>query len=461
MKKRSGKGSSGSCDFPPVLFQLWLDDRLPDRAFIAHLLVHLSSLCSSCQQAFLKAAQPRTPGGEWLRELHRKGAAEGLTVQEAIEKAVARVHEAKAEVYRPGASEDGQALFEAFLDLPASERPRWVEAQPAEVAALVLGRRILALSRERAAADPEESITLARLAARCGAKIFPLRIHGLLAKDLRALAAAVEGNGYRLLGDYPMAIACFCDADGLVVGGTGDPVTFAEVHSYRASLLRDQSRLPEAAAYARRAAVVFKKVGEHHLAGRAYLKLSVIQHTMDDHGKAVAAAWDALSLLDPEQDPQTVQFAYENLALYVSEAGDPARAREILAEHPSPEGCPEHFRLMRTWHEYLIAAKLGEQAEAIAGLEEVRDAFAALGDAPNAATATLDLALLHGEAGDAAAMGRTAAEALPLLVPLGLPDEVLGTLMMLQEAARAEALTVGLLRKAQKELNRPAAWRKV
>lgn len=455
--KKSSQGSPASCGFPPFLLQLWSNGTLAGRAFIAHLLVHLSSSCSSCERALLTPIRqhPSKEPGEGAARAENRAP----TTENVVERAVAQVRALKEKIHQSARSESGRDLFEAYQSVSASQRQLWIEGLPAGRSALRLGRRLLLLSRETASSNPRESVILARLGAGCGSKIFPLRLYRLLAKDLRALAAALEGNGHRLLGDYGRAVSCFQDAESLLVGGSGDPVTCAEIYSYHASLLRDQSNLSEAASRARRSAAIFRKVGEHHAAGCAYLQLSAIQYDMARAGRAVRSAELALILLDCERHSEVVQSAYENLALYVSEAGNPLRAREILAEHPSPSGRSERLLLHRRWQEHLITAKLGDQAEAIQGLREVRDAFAALGDAPNAATITLDLALIHGEAGEALEMGRAAAEALPLLLPLGLPKEVLGTLMMLEKAAQAEAVSLGLVREAQRKLSRAASWR--
>lgn len=447
------------CNLSPGLFGRWMDGEISQRELFEALVAHLTELCPTCEEAWLAASRQRTPGSAWFRELQREKQAQGFTAEEAITRALRAVEAHKEDALQDRHRQAAEEHFARILALDPAKRSEQVAGLPADGASLVLARRLLEEGRRLAQEDAPASTAFAQLAALAARRPFEARLHRLIAADLRALAAAAEANGYRLLGQYAMAAVCIEEAYRLAEAGTGDPVTFADVLSYRASLMRDQNEVEQAGAFLRHAIAIYTKVGADRQAGRAYVQLATVHSDQGDPGKAAEATREALERLGPEAEMETVQAAYENLAFFVAQAGDPARAREIMAEHPSPARRPERFRLQREWQECVIASKLGEHAAATAGLERIRQTFVELEDAPNAATATLDLALVYGEAGQVAAMCRTAAEALPLLLPLGLPDEVLGTLMILQEAAQTQAVTAALLRQLHRDLRQPSTWR--
>lgn len=447
------------CTFSPELFAGWIDGQIEDRELIEEMLVHLTALCPTCRESWFAASRQRTPGAAWFRELQREGKAQGLPAEEAIARAIRYVEEHKDKALQAEDREAAAELVEGLDSLEAVERGMRITALPPDGVRLELARILLQQSRACASDDAELAVVRAEEAAQAANAAFLPRFQRLIATDIRAVAAGAEANGYRLLGQYAMANVCIAEAYRLADEGTGDPVAFADILSFRASLLRDQSRAQEAEPFIRDAISIYRKVGAEHRAGRAYLQLAAVYYDLNDPGKSAAAMGAALKRLDAEKDPETIQITHENRALVIAEAGDPARAREILDEHPSPPDRPERYRLQREWIEHRITGELGDHAAAAAGLEETRKAFAAMGDAPNAATATLDLALLYANSGQVEAMLDTAAEALPLLLPLNLPDEVLSSLMMLQEAAQAKTVSLALLRRLQRSFSRAATWR--
>ena len=442
------------------LFGEWMDRRRDDRSLLRQLLLHLVDFCPICEAHWREAVKRRVPGAVLLAEIQREGEASGLDAEEAIARAVQRIREHKHTILRTCLhADEAQNYQEAVLALPPEEQKAAADALPPAAATLQIARLFLEESRKQAALDPPASKHLALLAGRAANKPFEERPYRLIAFDLRAVSAALEGNGWRLAGDYPVANACIFDAFRFMDQGTGDPVVLADIQSYRASLLRDEVKLEEALSSTRNAAKNYEAAGESHRSGRVLVKRALIEYDQGNPEQAVATLHTALERLNFANEPGLEAAVYRNLALFLSEAGDPIRGLEILREHGAQADTPRRLRLHLDWTEAKIHAHLKEWDQAFPMLEQVRSEFIDLADAPNAAAITVDTALLYAAAGRLAEVQRVALEALELLLPLHLPEAVLGIFMLLKETAQKKAVGTELLRRAEAQLSQARLWR--
>lgn len=449
------------------LLARWLDGEVDDLSLLRALLPHAVSLCAECSRAWDQATAGRVPGQGLLAELQHSAQREGASSPEAIEKALTRLRSLKEEVFGKDSGESTEDLLEELLQLPRSERWAAVTSRPERYCRAPLALALLRRSRTVAPRDPEESEHLADLAAdvvrhsRRGRRRPEQRRQQAVAADLFALASAMKGNARRLVGEYREAEVLFQEGHALLRQGSGDPLIFADLLGYQGSLYRDLHRLLEAEKVVRRAVRIYRRVGEDHQAGRALVKLATIREEQGRPEAAVRALKAALGLLSFDIEPHLEEVAYGNLALYVAEAGDAARGLKILEENPPRKEAPRRSLLHWEWIEGRILAMLGQHGAAVSAFELVREGFSDLGDAPNAAVSTLELALLYVESGRSREVRDLAAEALPVLLTLDLSDQAVAALILFEQACQTEELSTELLRSLHRTLSDPRIWRRV
>ena len=97
------------------------------------------------------------------------------------------------------------------------------------------------------------------------------------------------------------------------------------------------------------------------------------------------------------------------------------------------------------WLEGKIAREEGNLEEAGAALREARDAFLQEGIAVDAALVSLDLEVLHTRRGDTAQIRHLVAEMLPIFAAGGVHPDAMAALLLFQQAAEVEEVTVDLV----------------
>ena len=328
--------------------------------------------------------------------------------------------------------------LEELLALPFEQRVETILCSRDQYDSPKLASVLLERSRSCAGSDPESSFELAALAdlvarrARSNAAWRPFAI------DLLALAIALRGNARRIRGKYGEAQRLFERALRILDRGSGDPVAFGDIRALEGSLLLDLYRHADAEAAVRQAIEAFQECGEKHRLGRALMQLSIIQEDAGDPEKAIESLRTALEHLDLNQEPRLGVQAYCNLAAFVTEAGDPLQAREILAAHPLPADIDERTRLKRGWIESRIQTALGNHEAAAETLSRLRGEFQRLGDTNSAAMVSLDLALAFARQGLISQERQVAAETLLLLQEEAPPQEIWAAQVLLKQAADAE-----------------------
>ena len=298
-----------------------------------------------------------------------------------------------------------------------------------------------------AAGEPREMRELSELAVTAAESLRTMSYSPALVQDLKARAWAGLGNAHRVLADFRAAEQCFQVAESHLARGSGDRLERARLLDLKASLRNYQGRTEEAISLLNRAIAIYQRSGQRHLLGRALLSKGHVTMWTGDLETAIALLRQGLPLVDPERDPKLVVTSHHNLAYVLNELGQHrealaivARTRQLYLE------VGDRLNLLRLeFLEGQIALALGrlEQAEGI--FREVRRSFSEKEMAFDAALATLDLAEVYARQGRSTEMQGLAQEMLPIFKSRELHREAIAALILFQQAAEKNCVTLGLI----------------
>jgi len=262
---------------------------------------------------------------------------------------------------------------------------------------------------------------------------------------LQGYTIAHLANAWRVRSDLPAAEKAFARAAELwQAGAPGDPglLCEAQVLSLEASLRIDQCRLDEAAALLDRA-----------LAGDpAELRTNLLiqkARLLEWSGEYDAALATLQQLLADRLDTRQQLMLRFNRAWNLCHVGRHEEAEILLWEVKELTTQLDNRldSLRFRWLEGRIATGLGRSEQALAALSEVRNRFADLGIAYDAALATLELAVLYLQRERTREVKTLARQMAPIFRAQGVHREALAALKLFCEAAEKEAATVQLTRR--------------
>ncbi|HEV7516307.1 MAG TPA: tetratricopeptide repeat protein [Thermoanaerobaculia bacterium] len=295
--------------------------------------------------------------------------------------------------------------------------------------------------------EPREAKELAELAVTLAESLSPVVYGPALVQDWKARAWACLGNANRVLSDFRSAEQCFQVAESHLARGTGDRLERARLLDLKASLRNYQGRTEEAISLLNRAIAIYQRSGQRHLLGRALLNKGHVTMWSGDLETSIALLRQGLALVDGERDAKLVVTSHHNLAYVLNELGQHrealaivSRTRQLYLE------VGDRLNLLRLeFLEGQIAMALGrlEQAEGI--FREVRRSFGEKEMAYDAALATLDLAGVYARQGRSAEMQPLAQEMLPIFESRELHREAIAALIMFQQAAERNSVTLSLI----------------
>jgi len=279
----------------------------------------------------------------------------------------------------------------ALLALPRSQRERTLRAEPRfhsySFATHALARSELEVSRE-----PAMAWELARLARSITPYIDPRACGGIEAlSDLEAYSLAVQGNTFRVHGDFQAALKAFSMARCMQKKGGTDPDFMAIVDLLESSLRRDLLQLDAALALLDRATATFAALGKQDRVSFATVNRANLYIVKGDWPTAVAILRNALEWIS---NPRFKLAARHNLADALVKAGRaPEAARVLAATHDLYDrfsGTSTDNR--RLWVEGLITRELGDDLQHASNLLEMAtEGFKTHGYAGDAGLAQLDL----------------------------------------------------------------------
>jgi tetratricopeptide (TPR) repeat protein len=320
------------------------------------------------------------------------------------------------------------------------------ELQPEERTALALGdsryhhwgffRALLDASRAQSLSDPRGAVSIVELALRVAEILDPAAVGGEeSATDLRAKGYGILGNARRLASDLPGAREAINEAWRLLEEGSGDPLERAQLLSFDASYIRMLGEFETAETTLEEALQIYTSMGDLHLQGRTLLQMgSTIGYA--DPARGIAYVRRALGLIDISREPRLELCAHHDLALFLSDAGQPEEALVILDRaRPLYKQFQDDWTQLRLhWLEGRIARALGILEEAAHILRQVWRGFRGRVLHYEVVMVSIDLAETYVAQGHHATAARLIGEVHPILVAWGSNRNALAAWLMLQQA---------------------------
>jgi tetratricopeptide (TPR) repeat protein len=258
---------------------------------------------------------------------------------------------------------------------------------------------------------------------------------------------AYLGNAFRVLGDFRQAESAFQTAEMFLSRSWLDPLDEALILELKAPLRRAQRRFDEALDLLADAIAIYREVNEPHLQGRALMTRGLALQYKGDYEAAADCFRASLYLLDGLREPRLVGMSQFNLIGCLQDAGRSMEAAALIPDARrimAQVGTRSDQRRLR-WTEGKVAASLGRYGEAEDAFRELRRIFVEDGIAFEAALVSLELATLYMRQRRIEETKRLAAEILPIFQSREVYREALAALIVFQQAAEMEQLTVGLV----------------
>jgi tetratricopeptide (TPR) repeat protein len=255
------------------------------------------------------------------------------------------------------------------------------------------------------------------------------------------------GNSDRVGGDLGRADQTFSRAEELWIAGADDDpglLNEARVLHLKASLRRDQRRLPEALALLERALEI-DRWGE---TPRLLMSTAKALEELGQHDAAIALLRRADAQLAGRRVPRDRCVVRQLLLLNLCHLG---RYAEAELGFPEVRALVHRLgnlldRLRVRWLQGKIAAGLGQVDKAIAALAEVRAKFLALDNAYDTALVTLELAQVFASLGRTAEVKALARESAAVFEAQGVHSEARQALALFRQAAEEERVSAELVR---------------
>jgi tetratricopeptide (TPR) repeat protein len=349
-------------------------------------------------------------------------------------------------------------LWARLRPYPHAVRQRLVQ-EGREYQSFAFCEFLCAESARTAADSAQEAIELAELALLV-ARLVPGG-PGLRAR-LEGYSGAHLGNAIRVGGDLPRAKQTFAPALRLWEAGAAsdpgilDPIRVLDLW---ASLLKADRRLEEALAVLDRALATGPT---QEATGRLLLKKATTLEKLGRNADALAVLAEAAPLAEGA-GRERLRFGIRfGVVVNLCELGRYDEADRLLPEvRAMAVALDKKLDLLRVrWLEGRVAGGLGRIDEAAESLSSVKEEFADLGIAYDAALATLELAVLLLDHGRTTEVRELAEQSKRIFDAQGVAREALATLEVFREAAAREALTAAFVRRLLDELDGRAETRR-
>lgn len=358
-------------------------------------------------------------------------------------RAVVRV---KAEMSRRKAQE----LWARLKSVTRQDRREVVATLP-EFQSWALAERVCEASIRAAAHKPEEALDLADLAL-----FIAKRVEGDKGwrSRLEGYCWAHIGNARRVANNFAGADKAFAQAWVLWrAGGKGDPNLLPEwmLWAMEASLRRAQHRFPEALELLEKARS-FPRANE----GLILLQKEHVFDQMGSTHEALMALIEASPFIEASGDTRllfALRFKTANHLCYLGRCQEARERLPQIRELAVQQG-NELYLVRVVWLEARIAAGEERREEAMAGLEQVRQAFTARELPYDAALASLELAVLYLQEERTTEVRNLARSMGWIFQAKGIAREALAALTLFFDAAHRETVTVELTRRVAAELER-------
>ena len=349
-------------------------------------------------------------------------------------------------------SETRQAAFSALLGELAGGLTSFAQEGTWEAKTWRFVEALCHESEAIASRDAERALKLTEVALRFAERApgkGERRLH------LEAYVWIFIANAHRVAGSLPQSETAFARAEKAWVTWQGEipiPLAIWRLPAMKASLRRHQGRFEEALALHDRAL----GLALPEVAGLIFLNKAFTQEQQGQPEQALATLQEAETRIDAAREPRLlfgVRFnQIANLIHLKRYAEAEQRLPEVQAMAKSADRPLDSLRVL--WLEAKLASGLGQRAEAVELLNQVRGEFLARGIALDTALATLELAVFYLEAGRSLEVAGIAAELAKLFAAQRVARETLASVDLFCKAVQQETVTVELARGWLKELSR-------
>jgi tetratricopeptide (TPR) repeat protein len=333
---------------------------------------------------------------------------------------------------------DAERRWKEIRSFGSSERQSLVERLE-EFRTWAVAERLATESALVAPKSVVAAVDLARLAVRVAELA---EVGEGFRKRLEGFARAFLANGLRVAGRLREADVEMEAAKVLWRGGADPRAVLPgwRLLDLEASLRRDQGRFGEALELLDRAGAVAPAAA----VGRILVNKGSALEQAGNIAGAVAALREAGPLVEATGTLRDKCVLGFNLTVNLCHLGHFEEAKERLATvRKLAQGLGNSLDLLKVqWLSGRVAAGLGRREEACRALEQVREQFAAGNNAFATAMLSLELAVLHLEAGRTGEVRALAESMVRIFVTEGDHPDALIAVRLFQEAARQETATV-------------------
>ncbi|RPH57072.1 hypothetical protein EHM82_02090, partial [bacterium] len=294
--------------------------------------------------------------------------------------------------------------------------------------------------------QPREMLHCAKVAMEM-AEGFKPRAHGRRkVADLRARAWGELANALRVNQQLGRAEEAFGRAFSLRESGTGDPLLKARLLDLEASLLGTLREFDLALRRLEIIPVLYRETGDPHLAGRAMLKGALYTFYGGDVEEAIRLNGEGCALIQRERDPQLAVTATHNLLLFLVECRRFPEAMKILFKNRPAIHRTGRINVLRLrWLEGRISYGTGKLASAEEAFRQVKAEFTGEDLEFSRALTGLDLAIALMCQGRIAESEQEVLESAEVFRELEIHREILGCVILLEEAFRKKEASLELL----------------
>ncbi|HEX4953424.1 MAG TPA: tetratricopeptide repeat protein [Thermoanaerobaculia bacterium] len=402
--------------------------------------------CAACRKDVEKLAPP---GSELVESLFS-----GLQPQELVEsptyERALSFGQSTLEVRGEARDRDRSRAPKLFAELmrhPVSRQRSLIE-RTWRFKNYVFGEFLLDQSHQAVTDDPARAEDLATLGLVVAEQLEGTHYGPALVNDLKARAWAAIGKARTVSTDLRSADEAFQKADDFFAQGTDDILLKAWILIRKGALRREQRRFEEADVLLEEALGIYREAGEDHLAGMALLSQAKVEEEAGRPEKAIALVKDARKLIDGEREPRLLGCAASLQVSCLADLGRYDEAKKLLPElrKLASEAGADTDALRNLWLEGKVALGMNKLEEAERLFARMRNEFVERGIAYDAALASLDLALVYAQQGRTSEMRQLAEEMLPIFRSRDVHREATAALLVFQNAAKAENVTLKLVR---------------
>lgn len=302
-------------------------------------------------------------------------------------------------------------------------------------------------SRDVLPQRPREAEDLARLALLV-AEHLDAGFYGEKAVEAAQVKAWTHvANALRVLADFRQAEQAFQRAESHLALSWLDPVDEALILELKGAMRRAQGRYDEALELLDDAIALYREVNETHRHGRALIVKGLTLQYRGDPEAAAECFRTSLFLLDGPREPRLLLMSQCNLIGCLDLSGRSAEAALLIPEAKALiEQAGKRSDVLRlAWIEGRVQTSLGLWAAAEETFQWIREEFAEDGLVFDAALVSLYLAGVYIRQGKTVEARRLAEEMLPIFRSRDIHREALAALIVFQQAAEMEQLTLGLI----------------